>query len=294
MRPPVPTATSTGSRSSMLGTVKSHSSGRSTTLTSRPVHRSRIAAASAACAIVERDEGQPRVMRLGFAAADRRPRARPAAAWRSAAVAFAQHDHRLPRDAVEQRQAAQSQSGTRSAAMIVVRAIRSATTANWSPSTITSAHEAAAVVARRHRRAIGAGGAEHREVAGRERVDLAVHREGVAGLADRADDVGGHPLAGRRDRRRNRATRRTSPGARGRSSPRRRSRTAGRCRCASTRITRVSSTPALPAITRPGSNISGTSQPLRHARDHRAVFGGRGEHLAACRARRARRRDRRG
>jgi len=43
--PPVPTATITGERSTIAGTVKSHSAGRSTTLTSRPWLRSRVASA---------------------------------------------------------------------------------------------------------------------------------------------------------------------------------------------------------------------------------------------------------
>ena len=49
------------SRSSRLGTVKSHSSGRSTTLTSTP--RARRRAQPPRRRIVERDEGQPRVAR---------------------------------------------------------------------------------------------------------------------------------------------------------------------------------------------------------------------------------------
>src|SRR3546814_15528800 len=50
--------------------------------------------------------------------------------------------------------------------------------------------EAAAVVGRGHRRAIGAGGAEDGEVARFDPVDGAVAREGVAGLAYRADEIG--------------------------------------------------------------------------------------------------------
>ena len=54
-------------------------------------------------------------------------------------VALAHHDHRLAGDLVEERQRLHSQSGTRSAAVISSGRMRSATTANLSPSTITSA-----------------------------------------------------------------------------------------------------------------------------------------------------------
>src|SRR3546814_19669481 len=60
--------------------------------------------------------------------------------------------------------------------------------------------EAAAVVGRGHRRAIGAGGAEDGEVARFDPVDGAVAREGVAGLAYRAAARGGHFFARRFDR----------------------------------------------------------------------------------------------
>ena len=56
-------------------------------------------------------------------------------------LALPQHDHRLAGDAVKERQRPHqsSQSGTRSAAVISSGRMRSATTANRSPSTMTSA-----------------------------------------------------------------------------------------------------------------------------------------------------------
>src|SRR3546814_8487821 len=56
-------------------------------------------------------------------------------------------------------------------------------------------NEAAAVIGRRHRRAIGPRAAEDREVARLDLVDQPVARKGVAGFADRADDRGRHRLA---------------------------------------------------------------------------------------------------
>ena len=139
--------------------------------------------------------------------------------------------------------------------------IRSATTAKRSPDHQHFGNKTTAVVGARHRRAIGACGAEHRKVVRGNGVDLAPHGEGIAGFADRADNMRRAGLAGRCD------------GIE--IVPCIVERGAGEvvhrgiyndersvARTGFTRITRVSSTPALPQITRPGSNINRTSQPL--------------------------------
>jgi len=59
-------------------------------------------------------------------------------------------------------------------------------------------HQQAGVVGRGLRRAIGAGGADIDQVAGVEDRQVAVVAEIVAGLADRADDIGGQGFARRR------------------------------------------------------------------------------------------------
>ena len=133
-------------------------------------------------------------------------------------------------------------------------------------------HETAAVVAAGHRRAIGPGGAEHGKVARLHGIDSR-SRAKVSPVSQ----IGPTMLAVIR-----------SPVGRTASKSCQASYSAGRARsfiAASTitkggplpprftRMTRVSRTPALPEITRPGSNMRCTPQPFGHARDHRAVFG---------------------
>ncbi len=94
--------------------------------------------------VVQSDEGEVRVMRLGFAAGNAAcPFDQPRLGL--AHNAFADDDDALAANAVEKgqgtdpRHSPTSHSGTRSASMIAPASMRSATTANWSPSTSTSA-----------------------------------------------------------------------------------------------------------------------------------------------------------
>ena len=93
--------------------------------------------------VVERDEGQPRAARdSGLRVPlDEAARALDQAPLGFGRRPFPQHDDRLAGHAMEERQRAHYsiQSGTRSAAVISSGRMRSATTANLSPSTITSA-----------------------------------------------------------------------------------------------------------------------------------------------------------
>ena len=94
--------------------------------------------------VVQGDEGEMRVMRLRFAARNAaRPFDQPHLGL--AHDAFADHDDALSANAVKKgqgtdpRHSPASHSGTRSASMIAPASMRSATTANLSPSTRTSA-----------------------------------------------------------------------------------------------------------------------------------------------------------
>src|SRR5690606_1433456 len=90
--------------------------------------------------IVVRDESKPRArLAIGNGPA---ARAFDQAAFGFGCLPFPQHDHRLAGDTVEERERAHrqsSQSGTRSAAVTSSGRMRPATTANLSPSTMTSA-----------------------------------------------------------------------------------------------------------------------------------------------------------
>ena len=87
----------------------------------------------------------------------------------------------------------------------------------------------------------------------------AADREGVAGLAYRTGDAGDHPLA--RGAHRDEIMPRVIQRRPGEVVHRRVDDDIGWTTPGLTQITWVNSTPALPAMTRPGSNISSTSQP---------------------------------
>ena len=123
--PPVPTATITGERSTIAGSVKSH---RSEPVDRVDQHAARLEPRDRRVGIVHRDDRQ---RRLGILADDHRARALEQPPLRVRRLAIADQHHRPPLQPDEDRQAVQahSHSGTRSSSMIVLGEMRSATTA---------------------------------------------------------------------------------------------------------------------------------------------------------------------